>query len=436
MKAKDFFKGLSWLILLNLLVKPLWIFAIDRQVQNVVGHETYGVYFSILNLSIVLSFIADAGLTNMYNRQLALKETPDLKQLLFYKTGLSVLYLSVFFFVCWLTRIIFWEIIFLTGIFQVLSSFLIFFRSIITGHQLFKADAWISIADKTIMIIVCGSILYLPFSNNFTLARFLFIQCGATFIALAIAIIIAIKNHHLSVSHRKLDGIFRSTYPFILLILLMAVHTRLDGFLLERIHNDGAYQAGVYAAGYRFLDAGNMVGYLAASFLVPFVARNISEYELVGETVLKLRHALFIIAIPAAIIIAVFSREIVLLLYHKDSIYYAQVLSLCIAVLPAYYMIHLYGSLLTAKGWFRKFTLIMLFSVTVNVLLNSLLIKDYGALGCCIAAVVSQYSCGLLCFFTASRAFRLKVGMVSLFFYLLSGILVAGICLGIKYSQA
>ena len=39
MKSLPFFKGLSWLILLNLLVKPAWIFLVDREVQNIVGHE-------------------------------------------------------------------------------------------------------------------------------------------------------------------------------------------------------------------------------------------------------------------------------------------------------------------------------------------------------------------------------------------------------------
>ena len=60
MKSLSFFKGLSWLIVLNLLVKPVWIFFIDRQVQNIVGHELYGKYFALLNLSYVLYFLSDA----------------------------------------------------------------------------------------------------------------------------------------------------------------------------------------------------------------------------------------------------------------------------------------------------------------------------------------------------------------------------------------
>ena len=68
-----FYSSLSLLIVLNAIVKPIWIFGIDRQVQNEVGVAAYGTYFSILNLSIVLSFLNDWGLTVFYNRHLAAK---------------------------------------------------------------------------------------------------------------------------------------------------------------------------------------------------------------------------------------------------------------------------------------------------------------------------------------------------------------------------
>jgi len=47
MKRK-FITNLALVIFLNLLVKPFWIFGIDRTVQNVVGAESYGLYFSLL----------------------------------------------------------------------------------------------------------------------------------------------------------------------------------------------------------------------------------------------------------------------------------------------------------------------------------------------------------------------------------------------------
>ena len=60
MKSVQFFKSVAWLIILNLVVKPVWIFYIDRKVQLIVGNEAYGTYFALFNFTFILSFIADA----------------------------------------------------------------------------------------------------------------------------------------------------------------------------------------------------------------------------------------------------------------------------------------------------------------------------------------------------------------------------------------
>jgi O-antigen/teichoic acid export membrane protein len=432
MNVKQFLKGLSWLIVLNLFVKPVWIFGIDRQVQNELGHDTYGFYFSIFNLSVILGIIADAGLSNMFNRQLALREAPSFSRLIVLKFLLAFIFLVLYFFICWLTGIKITEVVVLVGILQLLTSFLLFFRSIITGNQHFRSDAGISVLDKILMIILCGSLIYLPHIGDISLTNFLFIQCGCTAFAMTVAFVFAtrsMKGH--APGLREFSSILKLTYPFILLILLMSMHNRLDGFMLERLHVHGAYEAGVYAAAYRLLDAGNMVGYLAASFLVPFAARNITNRKVISDTTLKLRHGLMLLAISVAIIGYLFADKIYLLLYHKNGDEW-KVLGLCLLVLPAYYLIHLYGSLLTASGAIKKFTVIMLVSVGLNIVFNLFFIPEYGALGCGFSALMTQYFCAVLCWYYATEKLDLATEWRSVLAYLGFGILVALACYWIK----
>src|SRR6185503_376425 len=90
-----FYSSLRLLIILNVVIKPLWIFGIDRQVQNTVGTEVYGNYFSILNLSIVFSFLLDWGLTIFFNRQLSSQKTNFIDKagsFLFIKLLFAVIY--------------------------------------------------------------------------------------------------------------------------------------------------------------------------------------------------------------------------------------------------------------------------------------------------------------------------------------------------------
>src|SRR3954468_15456095 len=92
MKSLPFLKGLSWLLVLNILVKPAWIFFIDRQVQNLVGNEVYGKYFALLSLSYLFYFLSDAGLSNMLNQRLAQGNAVNTKQFIRIKMVLLLIY--------------------------------------------------------------------------------------------------------------------------------------------------------------------------------------------------------------------------------------------------------------------------------------------------------------------------------------------------------
>ena len=68
---KKFLANLSFLLLLNLLIKPFYILGIDAEVQNQVGADEYGLYFSILNFSFIFNILNDFGITNYNNRTIA-----------------------------------------------------------------------------------------------------------------------------------------------------------------------------------------------------------------------------------------------------------------------------------------------------------------------------------------------------------------------------
>jgi O-antigen/teichoic acid export membrane protein len=199
----------------------------------------------------------------------------------------------------------------------------------------------------------------------------------------------------------------------VLIILFMSAHNRLDAFLLERLRPDGAAQAGIYATAYRLLDASNMIGYLTASFLVPFLSRHRNDKSLVQQVLLFSRHGLLLFSAGVVAFVMVFAPWLQAVLYHSTDAYSSNVMRLCLAALPAYYLTHVYGSALTATARFRPFVQLLFFSLFANVLLNLWLIPVYGAMGCCIAALVSQYACGIALWLTASRKLSVSVSAPS-----------------------
>ncbi len=218
--------------------------------------------------------------------------------------------------------------------------------------------------------------------------------------------------------------LLKKAAPFVVIIFLMSLHNRFDGFLLERLHPSGASEAGVYAAAYRLLDAGSMFGYLAASFIVPFIARNKKDGVLVQNVVLSVRHVLLIAGITVVLFLAFFSDWVQNALYYSSEEYNATILLLCVAALPAYFLTHIYGSVLTASGLLHKFIFIIAFSVVMNVLLNLLFLREYGAAACCLSAIASQYFCGIACIVSVYKNIDIPVNIFSFLNYLMFALLL------------
>jgi O-antigen/teichoic acid export membrane protein len=150
-----------------------------------------------------------------------------------------------------------------------------------------------------------------------------------------------------------------------------------------------------------------MVGYLVASFLVAFLARHREDMLLVQETVITARHGLLLFGFFTSVFLVLFAAPVQQVLYPHATLYDAQVLQWCLAVLPAYLLLQVYGSLLTAMAQLKLFLQALIIAVIVNVALNVLLIPQRGAMGCCVAALVSQYLCAGYVYVVATRKNRI-----------------------------
>jgi len=308
MKNLDrFYSSVGLLLVLNLLIKPAWIFGIDLQVQNIIGTKEYGNYFAILNLSIVFSFLTDWGFTIFFNRSASALPAVYLKRAVSYcllKILFALVYMAVVFAIAFFSGINDWFIVLMVVLIQVLISFYLFLRSMITAMQKFKTEAWLSVLDKFLMILVCGTFIYLPFvTGTITLQKFLVTQVVSLSVALIITVFIlaSVKISFEKINPKHLNvQLFKAAFPFALIVFLMSVHNRLDGFLLERLHPDGNYETGMYAAAYRLLDAFLMPGNMVMAILLPFVARQFEQRKVFVDFVLNVRH--FLMMLTAGII--------------------------------------------------------------------------------------------------------------------------------------
>lgn len=417
---RKFLTNLGLLLFLNLLIKPVWIFGIDLTVQRSVGVAEYGFYSVILNLSFLFNILLDLGITNFNNRNIAQNNhllTKHFPGLLVLKMLLGIVYLVILFLAAIFLnydasqiRLLAW-----LAFNQFLLSFILYLRSNISGFLMFKTDSFLSVLDRLLMILICGLLLWGGiFQTPFRIEWFVYAQSTAYAVTALTAFFIVVKK----ANFKKLNWnwpfflmIIKQSAPFALLVLLMTFYNRLDPVMLESMlpEKAGNEQAGIYASGFRLLDAANMFAYLFAVLLVPIFSRMLKEKQHVGEMV-KLS-ATLIISIASIVSIGLFfySHETISLLYDSHIDESTAVFRLLIPGFIAVSTVNIFGTLLTANGNFKHLNIIALSGLLINFLLNFWLIPVKQATGSAIASLVTQFTMAILQVIVVQKIFRFKI---------------------------
>ena len=414
MKQKDFVFNLCLLIFLNLLVKPFWMLGVDVGVQNSVGAESYGIYFSIFNFTMLFSMVLDMGTTNFNNRTIARNNQLLDKHLSGYiilRLLLAVCYFVALFAVALIIgyrgfqlKLLFW-----IGLNQFLNAFLLYVRSNISALLMFKTDSVISVTDRLLMILFCGLLLWGNITDEpFRIEWFVWCQTAAYLITIAIALTIVLRKASLRRLHWNTAFflvIIKKSLPYALITLLMACYYRIDSVMLERLlpRDIAAAQAGVYASAFRLLDALVMIAYLFSVILLPLFAKMLKQKEDVVPVVRTSFSFLFLFSVSAVVILYVYREPVIRLFYPEISESSVAVFRIIIFGLIPISMNYLFGTLLTANGSMKMLNITAAIGIVINVAVNLLLIPRMQACGSAVASFCTQFTVSVLQFLLALR---------------------------------
>lgn len=396
---RKFLSNLAFLLFLNLLVKPFWIFGIDRAVQNEVGAEAYGSYFALFNFAFILNVFLDLGISNFNNRNVSQHE--HLLGKYFPRIVALRLLLAVgYFIICMATALVLdytaEQMLMLTLLCfnQFLLSSILFFRSNIAGLQLFKFDSLISVMDRMLMILSCGWVLYFMHREQpFQIEWFVYLQTFAYSVTAITALAVILKKggpFSVKWNPAMLVLILKQSLPFALLILLMSIYGRVDSVLLERLLPDGKEQTGIYAQAFRLLDASNMIAYLFAVLLLPMFSRMLKLKEDIRPLAKMASKLLLIPAVTLAVICFRYGKDLMGLLYDAHVTESGEILALLMFSLVPMAGAYIFGTLLTANGNLKQLNYIALTGVIFSFTLNFILIPKLGAYGAATACLATQ----------------------------------------------
>lgn len=417
---RKFITNLSFLLFLNLLVKPFWIFGIDRTVQNMVGSGEYGYYSSLLNFTFLFNILLDFGITNFNNKNIAQNNhllNKHFSGIIIFKFMLAVLYLIVTMTVGYIwgydSRQMFFLLI--LGINQILISLILYLRSNISGLLHFKTDSIVSVLDRLLMILFCGILLWGGFSRTqFKIDWFVYAQTLAYMVTALVAMIIVMKK----AAFKRIQWnpaffmlIIKQSYPFAVLVLLMTFYNRIDSVMLERMLKGdlGDIQAGIYASAYRLLDAINMIAYLFSVILLPMFARLIKDKISVESLVQLSFTMIFTMAVIVSVGLCFYNHEFMQLLYIKHIDDSARVFRLLILGFIPISTTYIFGTLLTANGSLKWLNIIAFSGMLLNISLNYFLIPRFMAVGSAYSSLITQFFTAILQIVMVQVLFRFKV---------------------------
>ncbi len=420
-----------------MLIKPFWIFGIDRTVQNLVGDESYGLYFALFNFSMILNILLDVGITNFNNRNISQYNfllPKHLSNIVGLKLVLAVIYALFSLIVAGIigySKVQFHLLFFL--IFnQFLISFTLYLRSNITALQFFRTDSLLSVLDRSLMIIICSLLIFTNIlGGKFSIQWFVYAQTISYVITAAITFVIVLQKagrFNIRFDLKFFFVFLRKSYPYALLILLMALYNRIDSVMLERLlgGTTGHEQAGIYAQAFRLLDAVSMFGALVAGLLLPIFSKMIKEHEPIGDVV-KLSFTLLMIpAIVIAVSSVYYDVEIMSLLYTSNTALSADILGILMIGFVGIASTYIFGTLLTANGSMKQLNIMALFGVLLNIALNLILIPRMQAYGSAYASLTTQLFTGAVQLILALVIFRLKPGFSYIFrVFLFTAVVIA-----------
>ncbi len=417
MKRK-FVTNLVLIILLNLLIKPLWIFGIDREVQIITGTD-FGMYVTLLNFSFILNILLDLGITNFNNRnisqnhQLLRKYFANIVMLKFLLAAVyAIITFAVTIFMDFDDQMI--HILIFLVLNQFLTSFTLYLRSNIAGMQMHTVNSVVSILDRALMIIFCAVLLWGNVTDQaFKIEWFVYAQTAAYLVTMLICFSIVLRKSRFP--KFKFDKLFflvvlRQSLPYAILVLLMSAYTRLDLILMGLLFppEESNAMASIYYHGFRLFDAAYQFALLFAVLLLPMFAKMISDRKYIHELIRLSSLLLFIPSIILAVASMFYQKEIMILMEYKEIESSAVIFSVLMFAFLGMAGTIIYGTLLTANGSLRELNITSAIAVAINVTLNLILIPKYLALGAAISALLTQCFVGFSQYLIVSQKFKFR----------------------------
>jgi O-antigen/teichoic acid export membrane protein len=403
---KKYFSNTSWL-LFEKIIRLILNFFVMVAVVRYLGPDEFGLYsYSISFYGLFVAFIS-LGLENISIRELVKypNKKDEILGSVFYTqlvgAVIAILFISLALLVT--SEELFTSVLILiisaSSFFQTFNVIDYYFRSTVKAkysvYVLFSSVLIIS-AIKLTLIIIKAPLIYFVIAYAFE------------FVINSIGYFIVYHLQKLKISKWRFDkklalSLLKDSWPLVLSGVVVSIYMRVDQVIIKKMLD--AKEVGFYAAAVRLSESWYFIPVAISNAIFPAIvnAKNIS-LELYKSRLQKLYDILAWMAIGISIPISFFSTDIIILLYGKDYLPSAMILTIYIWAGAAVFLGVASSQYLVTENLTKISLFRTSLGMIVNVILNILLIPKYGIVGSSVATLIS-YSLAVfsLGFYSATR---------------------------------
>lgn len=384
---RNLFENISLAVVLNLLIKSAWIL-VNNVVQDELGHEAFGTFMALYSLGFLFLALSDMGLNQYTTKTLA--SQPELLRKLFPTLfSLKLAFSSVYpFFMVGIgyllgygqTQIFY---LFLLCLLHGAVQMTFFFRANFQAFQKFRLDAFASIVDRAILLVIVLVLLQTEITlENYILANLL--SVAASMVILYLLLLRLIGFIPPAWNGRTARQLLKNSFPFAVITVLYSVNDKVDQVMLERLLGpaEGPHETGLYAGAYRWVDAFMMYLWTVLPIFFAKFAHLIGDQKSLGK---YLAFGQPIAALPmifAGGFVMLYGDKLLWLFKNSNPEELATMLA-CLQILFIAVVVNgffaIYSTLLTSTNHERFVSWMIFVSIIMNVSLNFVFIPQYGA---------------------------------------------------------
>ncbi|MEO7191067.1 MAG: flippase [Vicinamibacterales bacterium] len=315
----------------------------------------------------------------LLHTSIALKAAPGLAMILLFGLGATLLRADpIVRAACWL----------MLGS-AAMRSYLLTARGVLQGLERFGDDALITVGDRLLLLVACGTALWLHAGVITVCLVFLVVRA---FTAAAALLLAKLRAGHGAIDRelwRRLPG---EAVPLGLFLLVLNVYNRVDTVMLGSMAGDPNRSTGLYGAAYQLYEGSTYPAAIVAAVLIPRLSR------LIGNQTAEYRHlvrtGLAGVLAVALIVLAVGWPLVgwgIRLTYGGEFDMASHTLRILLAGLPAVYATWVLHAVAMSAHRNKQLLWATGIGTAFNIALNSLLIPRYAHDGAALATVASEY---------------------------------------------